>query len=196
VIKRCEWVGTDPIYIRYHDREWGVPVVEDQKLFEFLILEGMQAGLSWLTVLKKRGNFQNAFDGFDAEKMARYDSGRIERLLQNDGIIRNRQKVLAAVANANAYLAARKALGGFSAHLWQFVGGNPLQNTWKDPGQVPTQTPQSLAMSRNLKQLGFRFVGPTICYAFMQAVGMVNDHTVDCFRHRELAETRHHRPID
>jgi len=186
VIKRCEWVGTDPIYIRYHDREWGVPVVEDQKLFEFLILEGMQAGLSWLTVLKKRGNFQNAFDGFDAEKMARYDSGRIERLLQNDGIIRNRQKVLAAVGNANAYLAARKALGGFSALLWQFVGGNPLQNTWKDAGQVPTQTPQSLAMSKHLKQLGFRFVGPTICYAFMQAVGMVNDHTVDCFRHNEL----------
>jgi len=183
---RCQWVGSDPLYIRYHDTEWGVPVVNDQKLFEFLILEGMQAGLSWITVLKKRDRYREVFDNFDPEKIARYDRFKIEALMNDQGIIRNRRKIEATVDNAGAFLKTQKAHGTFSSYIWQFVGDTPIRNAWKKIGDVPAQTPASTAMSRDLKKRGFRFVGPTICYAFMQAVGMVNDHTIDCFRYHEL----------
>ena len=183
---RCTWAGTDPLYIDYHDTEWGVPLQRDRKLFEFLILEGAQAGLSWLTILRKRPNYRRAFDGFDAKKIARYGPGRIKRLLADDGIIRNRQKILAAVQNARAFLEVQKEFGGFNTYLWRFVGGRPVKNAWKTVGQIPSQTVLSKALSDDLKTRGFKFVGPTICYAFMQAVGMVNDHTVDCFRYNQV----------
>lgn len=169
--------------MEYHDREWGVPVHDDRLLFEFLILEGAQAGLSWLTVLRRRENYRDAFENFDAEKIARYGARQMEKLLANPGIVRNRLKIEAAVANAQAFLTVQKQYGSFSAYIWQFVKQAPLVNRWKALNEVPTATPESEAMSRDLKKRGFRFVGPTICYAFMQAVGMVNDHVVECFKH-------------
>jgi DNA-3-methyladenine glycosylase I len=183
---RCQWAGTDPLYVHYHDVEWGTPVHDDQKLFEFIILEGAQAGLSWITVLRKRDNYREAFDNFDPEKIVRYDANAIEALISNPGIIRNRLKINAAVKNARAFLATRDTFGSFDAYLWQFVDGKPIVNRWDTLSQIPSQTNESTAMSKDLKKKGFTFVGPTICYAFMQAVGMVNDHTTDCYRHSEL----------
>ncbi len=182
---RCAWCGTDPLYVQYHDTEWGVPLYDDRRLFEFVILDGAQAGLSWLTILRKRENYRRAFDGFDAEKMARYGEGKIRRLLADPGIVRNRLKITSAVDNARAYLRLLKEEGSFSDYLWSFVGGQPRQNRWRTLSEIPAKTPESEAMSKDLVQRGFRFVGPTICYAFMQAAGMVNDHVVDCFRYQE-----------
>lgn len=184
---RCGWVGADPLYVAYHDNEWGVPVYDDQTLFEFLILEGAQAGLSWLTVLKKRENYVKAFAGFDPQKVALFDENDQARLLQDPGIIRNRLKIGAAIQNARMFLGIQREFGSFSACQWQFVGGSPRQNSWKDGSEVPATTTEAEAFSKDLKARGFRFVGPTIIYAHMQAVGMVNDHTVDCFRHAEVA---------
>jgi DNA-3-methyladenine glycosylase I len=172
--------------IAYHDAEWGVPVHDDRELFEFLILEGAQAGLSWSTILRKRENYRKAFDRFDARKIARYDDRKVAALLADAGIVRNRLKVASTVGNAQAFLAAREEFGSFDAYIWRFVDGRPLQNRWRSMEQVPARTPQSDAMSKDLAKRGFRFVGSTICYAFMQATGMVNDHLAGCFRHREL----------
>lgn len=183
---RCAWVGADPLYREYHDREWGVPVHDDRLLFEFLILEGAQAGLSWITILRKRDSYRAAFAGFDPEQVARFDDARVSELLANPGIVRNRLKVASAVTNARAFLAVQEEFGSFDAYMWRFVDGRPLLNSWRSIAEVPPSTPVSDAMSRDLKQRGFRFVGSTICYAHMQAVGMVNDHTVDCFRWLEL----------
>lgn len=183
---RCGWAGEDPLYIEYHDAEWGLPVYDDRKLFEALVLDGAQAGLSWITILRKRENFRKAFDHFDPEKIARYDSRKIESLMADKGIIRNRRKIEAAVSNARAFLAIRDEMGDFGAFLWSFVGGAPRRNAWKTISELPVATPESEAMSKALKKKGFKFVGPTICYAFMQAVGMVNDHLVDCFRYNEV----------
>ncbi len=180
---RCPWCLGSELYRDYHDREWGVPIRDDRLLFEFLILEGAQAGLSWSTILQRRESYRAAFDNFDAAKIARYDSRRKKKLLADPGIIRNRLKVDATVANAQAFLAVQSEFGSFSDYLWQFVNHQPLVNRWKTLKEVPAETAESNAMSRDLKKRGFRFVGPTICYAFMQAVGMVNDHLVDCFRH-------------
>jgi DNA-3-methyladenine glycosylase I len=174
------------LYVRYHDREWGVPVHNDRKLFEFLILEGAQAGLSWITILRKRENYRRAFADFDPVRVSRFSSKKIQSLLKDEGIIRNRLKILAAVSNAKAFLAVQKEFGSFNRYVWQFVGGKPLQNRRRKRGDVPARTPESDAMSADLKKRGFKFVGTTICYAHMQATGMVNDHVVDCFRHREL----------
>jgi len=183
---RCAWLTDDPIYIDYHDREWGVPCYEDQHLFEMLILEGAQAGLSWLTILKKREGYRKAFARFDAKKMARFSEKKIETLLLNPAIVRNRLKVNAAVTNARAYLAIVKEYGNFSDYIWQFVEGEPIINHWKTLKDIPVSTTESDSMSRDLKKRGFKFVGSTICYAYMQSVGMVNDHTTDCFRHKKL----------
>jgi DNA-3-methyladenine glycosylase I len=183
---RCRWAGTDPLYIRYHDEEWGVPLHDDRKLFEFLVLEGAQAGLSWITILKKRENYRNAFDNFDPQKIALYDADKIRALLSDPGIIRNRLKIQSAVQNAKAFLAVQKEFGSFDSYIWQFTDGNSLQNQWKTAEDIPSETKESVAMSKDLKKRGFKFAGPTICYAFMQAVGMVNDHTADCFRYEEL----------
>ena len=183
---RCWWAGDDPLYVAYHDEEWGVPVHDDRKLFEMLILEGAQAGLSWITILRRRETYRLAFDGFDPEKIARYDDRKKAALLQDEGIIRNRAKVDAAVQNARACLEIQAREGSLDRFLWQFVGGAPKQNRWKDKGQMLPETPESKAMSKELRKRGFTFVGPTICYAFMQAVGMVNDHLTSCFRHREV----------
>jgi DNA-3-methyladenine glycosylase I len=172
--------------IAYHDAEWGVPLHDDCELFEFLILEGAQAGLSWSTILRKRENYRKAFDRFDAAKIARYDDRKVAALLADAGIVRNRLKVASTVGNAQAFLAAREEFGSFDAYIWRFVDGRPLQNRWRSMEQVPARTPQSDAMSKDLAKRGFRFVGSTICYAFMQATGMVNDHLAGCFRHREL----------
>lgn len=185
---RCEWVPDNPLYRKYHDKEWGVPVHDDQKLFEFLILEGMQAGLSWSTILNKRENFRAAFDNFDARKIAEYDERKIENLIFNKGIIRNRRKIEAAIVNANAFLSVIEEFGSFNIYIWQFVGGKPKKNSWKSVKDIPAKTSESKAMSMDLSQRGFKFIGPTICYAFMQAVGMVNDHTVDCFRYNQIQE--------
>jgi DNA-3-methyladenine glycosylase I len=184
-IRRCPWV-TSELYVEYHDRQWGVPVHDDCLLFEFLILEGAQAGLSWETILKKRDNYREAFDGFDPAIVAKYPKRKQQCLLSNPGIVRNRLKIGAAIENAKAFLAVQKEFGTFDEYIWGFVGHRPRQNAWKAPAEVPAHTPQSDAMSKDLKRRGFRFVGSTICYAFMQAVGMVNDHLVACFRHREL----------
>jgi len=184
---RCAWVGDDPLYLRYHDQEWGVPCRDPQALFELLLLEGAQAGLSWITILRKREGYRRLFDGFDAEKIARYDQETIESLLQNPAIVRNRLKVQAAVTNARAFLELEQAPGGFSEFLWSFVDGEPIRNHWRTMSEVPAATPESDALSKALKQNGFKFVGSTICYAFMQAAGLVNDHTVDCFRYREVS---------
>lgn len=180
-MRRCGWVTDDPLYIDYHDQEWGRPIHDDQRLFEFLILEGAQAGLSWLTVLKKRENYRACFDKFSAKKIARYDQNKLELLLTNPGIIRNRLKVESTIINAKAYLQIIKEWGSFAAYIWHFVDDKPINNHWRSLKQVPAKTVISDNMSKDLKQRGFKFVGSTICYAFMQAVGMVNDHTVDCF---------------
>ena len=186
--RRCPWVDLGkPDYVDYHDREWGVPVHDDRVLFEFLILEGAQAGLSWLTILKKREGYRRAFSQFDPRKIARYDARKIARLLANDQIIRNRLKVNAAVTNARAFLAVQEAFGSFDRYIWQFVDGAPRQNSWTQMNQIPTNTPESDAMSTDLKRRGFNFVGSTICYALMQATGMVNDHLVECFRYEEVS---------
>ena len=179
---RCGWVNEDPLYVAYHDEEWGVPVRDDRRLFEMLILEGAQAGLSWYTILKKRAAYRRAFDGFEPERIARYDDKKIASLLEDPGIVRNRLKVRAAVGNARAWLDLRESGTGFSEFLWELAGDTPVVNAWKRFDDVPASTPVSEAMSRALKRHGFRFVGPTICYAFMQAVGMVNDHVTSCFR--------------
>jgi DNA-3-methyladenine glycosylase I len=184
--RRCAWPSS-PLALRYHDREWGVPLKNDRKLFEFLVLDAAQAGLSWEIVLRKREGFREAFDGFDPEKVARYDQRRIQRLLADPGIIRNRLKIASAVTNARAFLAVQKECGSFARYIWQFVGGRPLVNHRRSLRDLPTRTAESDAMSRALRQRGFRFVGTTICHAFMQAAGMINDHTVQCFRHAELA---------
>lgn len=183
---RCAWVSDDALYRHYHDVEWGVPLYDEQRLFEFLILEGAQAGLSWITILRKRDNYRAAFDDFDAARIARYDAGKIESLLQNSGIVRNRLKVGATVTNAQKFLEAQDTAGSFAAFLWQFVDGRPRQNAWRSLAEVPVSTAESDAMSKELKRRGFKFVGTTICYALMQATGMVNDHTTNCFRHAEL----------
>lgn len=184
--KRCAWAMQSPLELEYHDTEWGVPLHDDQRLFEFLILEGAQAGLSWATILKKRDNYRRAFDGFDPQRVARYSDRKIEKLLADPGIVRNRLKVQSAVTNACAFLELQSAYGSFSDYLWGFVDGRPIQNAWRRMEQVPANTPLSDQLSRDLKKRGFRFVGSTICYAFMQAVGLVNDHLADCFRHTEL----------
>ncbi len=183
-INRCEWVSQDPDYIRYHDEEWGVPLHDDQKLFEFLILEGAQAGLSWLTILRKRENYRRAFDNFDAGKIARYGDPDIERLLNDAGIVRNRLKILSAIRNAQGFLDICESHASFDQYIWQFTEGKIIQNNWQNLAQIPASTEDSLAMSKALKMRGFNFVGETICYAFMQATGMVNDHSCDCFRHK------------
>ena len=186
---RCAWAGSDPLYIAYHDEEWGVPLHDDQRLFEMLILEGAQAGLSWITILRKREAYRKAFDGFDARDIARYGAARIERLMNDEGIVRNRLKIEGAVKNAKAFLEVQREFGSFDRYIWQFVGGRPKQNSRRSLQEVPASTPQSDAMSRDLKKRGFTFVGSTICYAFMQATGMVNDHVVQCFRHRSAGRT-------
>jgi DNA-3-methyladenine glycosylase I len=183
---RCFWVGAEPLYLAYHDEEWGVPVRDDRKLFEMLILEGAQAGLSWITILRRREGYRRAFDGFDPEKIAAYGPEKIATLLADEGIIRNRAKIEATIANAHAFLRLRDEPGGLSALLWSFVGGAPRQNRFRERSEVPAETAESKAMSKELRKRGFSFVGPTICYAFMQAVGLVNDHQVGCFRHGEV----------
>ena len=187
-MKRCAWAGDDMLYQRYHDTEWGVPLFDDRRLFEFLILEGAQAGLSWITILRKRENYRTALDGFDAERIAAYDANKIESLLLDQGIVRNRLKVNSAVTNAQRFLEVQGEFGSFASFLWQFTGGQPMQNAWRSHGEVPASTKESDAMSRELKRRGFKFVGTTICYALMQATGMVNDHTVNCFRHEEIRQ--------
>ncbi len=182
--QRCGWASGEK-YIAYHDEEWGVPLHEDRALFEFLILEGAQAGLSWSTILNKRESYRQAFDGFDAKKVARYDEGKVAALLENEGIVRNRLKVNASVTNAQAFLAVQKEFGTFDAYIWSFTGGRTVQNQWRD--KVPASTGESEAMCKSLRKRGFTFVGSTICYAFMQATGMVNDHLVNCYRHAELS---------
>lgn len=182
---RCAWLNDNAEYIHYHDYEWGVPIFDEQLLFEFLILEGMQAGLTWLTILKKRENYRKAFDNFDAQKIARYNKNKIEKLLNNPGIIRNKLKIESIITNAQAYLTLKKELGSFSNYLWSFVENKPIQNHWKSIKQLPVTTNISDQLSKDLKKRGFKFVGSTICYAFMQAVGMVNDHTIDCFCYKE-----------
>ena len=185
-IKRCAWAERHELNRIYHDSEWGTPLHDDRKLFEFLILEGMQAGLSWLTILKKRENFRKAFDNFDPVKIARYRAARINKLMQDEGIIRNRLKIEATVKNARAYLRIVKEHGSFDSYIWQFTGGRPVINLWKNLNEIPTSTVQAKEMSKALKKYGCNFVGPTICYAFMQATGMVNDHEIGCFRHKEV----------
>jgi DNA-3-methyladenine glycosylase I len=184
---RCQWAGTDPLYVAYHDLEWGVPVHDDRLLFEFLVLEGAQAGLSWSTILKKRDAYRAAFDRFDPAIVAAYDDAKVAELLANPGIVRNRAKIVSAIRNARAFLLVQQEFGSFDAYMWQFVGGRARQNSWRSLSEIPASTPESEAMSKDLRKRGFNFVGPTICYAHMQATGMVNDHTVDCFRHAELA---------
>jgi len=185
---RCAWTGADPLYRDYHDQEWGVPVHDDRLLFEFLTLEGAQAGLSWITVLRKRESYRAAFSGFDPELVARFDEQKVAELLANRGIVRNRLKIASTISNARAFLKIQEQFGSFDAYLWRFVEGRPIQNSWRSIKEVPASTPVSDTMSRDLKKRGFRFVGSTICYAMMQAVGMVNDHTVDCFRWKELQQ--------
>jgi DNA-3-methyladenine glycosylase I len=187
---RCGWAGADPLYRAYHDDEWGVPLHDDRRLFELLCLEGAQAGLAWITILRKRAGYRRAFDRFDARKIAVYGPARVRTLLADPGIVRNRLKVEGAVRNARAFLALRKELGSFDGFLWEFVGGAPRQNAWRSLREVPPRTPESDALSKALRKRGFTFVGSTICYAFMQAAGLVNDHVVDCFRHPELAGAR------
>lgn len=185
--KRCEWVPDGSYCTDYHDREWGVPVHDDGLLFEHLILDAFQAGLSWEIILRKRENFRKAFEGFDAKKIANYKSDKIESLLQDAGIIRNRQKIEAAIKNAHAFLKVQEEYGSFDTYIWGFVAEKTIHNTWKSLHDLPAKTPVSEAMSKDLKKRGFSFVGPTICYAFMQAAGLVNDHTTDCYRHKELS---------
>jgi len=183
---RCGWAGNDPLYIAYHDEEWGVPVHDDRKLFEFILLEGAQAGLSWITILRKREAYRKAFAGFDPAKVARFDARKVRSLLADASIVRNRAKVASAIGNAAAFLKVQEEFGSFDAYIWRFVDGRPKRNVWKSLKQIPVDTKESRAMSQDLRARGFRFVGPTICYSHMQATGMVNDHILDCFRHREV----------
>ena len=187
---RCSWAGTDPVYIDYHDKEWGVPVHDERILFEMLILDGAQAGLSWITILKKRDNYRAAFDNFDARKMARYGERKVQALLNDAGIVRNRLKISAAIHNAKMLLKLQEQQGSLDEYLWRFVDGKPIINARRSVKEIPPRTPLSDAISRDLKRHGFKFVGSTICYAFMQAMGMVNDQTVDCFRYAELGGKR------
>jgi DNA-3-methyladenine glycosylase I len=188
-IVRCDWAQSEP-NIAYHDKEWGVPQHDDRVLFEFLILEGAQAGLSWTTILNKREHYRRAFDDFEPVRIARYGDAKLSRLLDDSGIVRNRAKIAAAVENAKAFLAVQKEFKSFDAYVWQFVGGRPIQNAWRSRRTVPARTPESEKMSKDLLKRGFRFVGPTICYAFMQAVGLVNDHIVSCYRHQQVQTIR------
>ncbi len=187
-MKRCPWPTGNPLMIRYHDEEWGVPVHDDRRWFEFLILEGAQAGLSWDTILRKREHYRRAFAGFDPDAVARLDEARVDSLLADPGLVRNRLKVTSAVKNARAFLRVQAEFGGFDAYIWRFVEGRPVQNRWRQLAEVPARTPLSDAMSKDLKKRGFTFVGSTICYALMQATGLVNDHLVGCFRHRAVGE--------
>jgi DNA-3-methyladenine glycosylase I len=187
MITRCQWAGDDPLYQAYHDTEWGVPVHDDRRLFEFLVLEGAQAGLSWITILRKREHYRAAFDGFDPAKVAGYDQHKQAELLANPGIVRNRQKIMAAIRNAGVFLAIQEEFGSFNAYVWRFVGGRQKINAWASLAEIPAKTAESEAMSKDLIRRGCAFVGPTICYAFMQATGMVNDHTTDCFRYVDAA---------
>lgn len=189
-VLRCRWATSDPLYQDYHDREWGVPLRDDRALFEMLMLEGAQAGLNWLTILRKREAYRRAFDGFDPAKMARYSERKLDQLMRDAGIVRHRLKIESAVLNARAYLRLRESEGSFGRYLWKFVDGQPRQNAWKTATEVPTSTRESDLLSADLRRQGFKFVGTTICYAFMQAVGMVNDHTTDCFRWRECRDLR------
>jgi DNA-3-methyladenine glycosylase I len=190
-LSRCEWgVGGDEAYVAYHDEEWGVPSHDDRHLFEMLTLEGAQAGLSWATILRKREGYRRAFAGFDAEAVARFGARDVERLLADPGIVRNRLKLESAVSNAGCVLDVRRELGSLDAYVWQFVGGEPIVGRWKKLAEIPAETPESRALSKDMKRRGFRFVGPTVCYAFMQAVGLVNDHVVSCFRYEELRPAR------
>ena len=184
---RCEWPGDDPLYVSYHDKELGVPVYDDQKLFEFLILEGAQAGLSWITILKRRDGYRRAFDNFQVDRVAGYNDGDVKRLLADEGIIRNRQKIHAAISNARAFIEVQKEFGTFADYNWSFVEGSTKKNAWKSMSDVPAFDPCSEAMSKDLRQRGFKFVGPTIAYAYMQAAGMINDHVVSCFRYNEVS---------
>lgn len=184
--KRCFWVSSDPLYIEYHDKEWGVPVYDDAVLFEFLVLETFQAGLSWITILKKRENFREAFDNFDYKKIANYSEEKYENLLQNEGIIRNKLKIKSAITNATLFMEVQKEFGSFSDYLWSFVNGKPIVNIFDKRADVPATTALSDELSKALKKRGFKFVGSTVIYAFMQAIGMVNDHTTDCFRYKEV----------
>jgi DNA-3-methyladenine glycosylase I len=185
---RCQWSTHDELYIEYHDKEWGVPVHDDQKQFEFLILEGAQAGLSWLTILKRREGYRKAFANFDPKKVAKFDDEKIKKLLEFEGIIRNKLKIVSAVNNAKLFLEIQKEFGSFSKYIWDFVGGKPLQNYRKSIKEIPVDSKESIALSKDLKKRGFNFVGPTIMYAHMQATGLVNDHTIDCFRHKQLSK--------
>jgi DNA-3-methyladenine glycosylase I len=185
---RCEWSGDDPLMVRYHDEEWGVPKHDDRRLFEDLVLDGAQAGLSWMTILRKREAYRQAFDNFDPAKVAAYDEAKIEELLANPGIVRNRQKVNSAVKNARAFLKVQEEFGSFDAYIWGFVDGKPVQNSWQMMSELPAKTELSETISKDLKKRGFSFVGPTIVYAFMQAVGIINDHTTGCFRYHEIAK--------
>jgi DNA-3-methyladenine glycosylase I len=189
VTRRCPWAGADPLYVAYHDEEWGVPLHDDRRLFELLLLEGAQAGLSWITILRKRDNYRAAFEGFDPARLARYGARDVARLMANPGIVRNRLKIAASITNARAFLAVAAREGSFDRYLWRVMDGKPRQNRWTSLRQVPARTPESDALSHQLKRDGFKFVGSTICYAFMQAVGMVNDHVVACFRHAAVRET-------
>lgn len=192
--QRCAWPGTDPLYVSYHDEEWGVPEYDDRALYEKLVLDGFQAGLSWITILRKRENFRRAFDNFNPEKIARYSEAKVLKLLQDEGIIRHRGKIEGAIKSAKAYLdIMEKHPKGFSGFIWKYVDGKPLQNKWDTMKQVPAETPMSQAMSKELKQSGFTFCGPTIVYAFAQAVGVVNDHMTDCFRHKQCAKLQPNR---
>lgn len=184
--KRCDWCGTEPIYVDYHDKDWGVPVHDDRMHFEMIILDGAQAGLSWITILKRRDSYREAFDNFDAFKVSRYDDKKVEKLLTNPGIIRNRLKVNSAVKNAQAFLKIQKEFGSFDDYIWQFVNHKTIQNKWKKMSELPAKTAESDAMSKDLKKRGFSFVGSTICYAYMQAAGMINDHITNCFRYKEV----------
>ena len=185
-VRRCHWAQS-PLMIEYHDAEWGVPLHDDRRLFEFLILEGAQAGLSWETILRKRENYRRAFDGFDVAKIARYDARKVRALMADPGIVRNRLKIAATIANAKLFLEVQQEHGSFDRYIWEFVGGKPKLNTWRESKRLPASTAESDAMSKVLKKRGFRFVGSTICYAFMQATGMVNDHAIDCFRRAEIS---------
>jgi DNA-3-methyladenine glycosylase I len=190
MVNRCEWASGDPLMEKYHDEEWGTPKRDDRRLFEDLVLDGAQAGLSWMTILRKRENYREAFDNFDPVKVAAYDEAKIEELLSNPGIVRNRQKINSAIKNAKAFLKVQEEFGSFDAYIWGFVDGKPIQHSWQTMFELPAKTDLSETISKDLKKRGFSFVGPTIIYAFMQAVGMVNDHTVDCFRYHEVVSMR------
>lgn len=186
-MKRCSWVSDDPLYISYHDLEWSVPIYDDRLLFEFLVLEGMQAGLSWLTILKKRDNYRKSFDNFNAKKIVKYDQQKIDQLLMNEGIVRNKLKIASVITNAKSFLEVKQEFSSFSEYIWGFVNGSPIQNRWRNITQLPSTSAISDQLSKDLKKRGFKFVGSTICYAFMQAVGMINDHTADCFLYKKAS---------